>query len=80
MLRGVKAGESCLCLELQNLTVVRRVSERGLNSEKEDEEEKEVTMFRESHFEGRKEGEKENEKKSELSQGRETYCNREAVC
>lgn len=40
---------------------------------------KEVTKYRESHFEGQKEGEKEKTKRSELSQWRKTF-GKEAIC
>lgn len=48
--------------------------------EKEDEGKKEVTVYRESHFEGRKEGEKERTKRGVNFLYEERLLRKEAVC
>lgn len=58
MLRPLRGWRELRALGASGLAAVRRVSERGL-TQMEDEGEKEVTVYKESHFEGRKEGEKE---------------------
>lgn len=62
MLRRVKGRRGLRAPGASELTVVRRVSERGLTRRRKMRGEKEVTVYGESHFEGRK-GVKRKERK-----------------